>query len=306
MPPARSAFLARLLTFAAMAVLLTGLAGAQTKESDPRFGEDPRKGKDPRTGDDPRATAKDPYEGLEGKELLDALVKAGDDARLGEAFREQGWQILGYIDGFCEGWLALKERGALDTETGKKEADEMQATGRRLAVLADQVLGDTRLVAYVTSFYGWSDEQQKRFREGQKLYRDGATLVRQAKSPLEAAEAISPLQQSLGHARALGDTWGQSMALSLIGRVQADNREFQASTATMREAVAVGREIRDLDAVWNGLGTLYENSIEERAYEPAREALQEQYLLAKELGDVGTAEKIVKQLVELDTAFEKN
>jgi len=287
-------------------ILLTGAVSAQTSSTDPRAGQDPRTGTDPRKGADPTAAAKDPFEGLAGPELYDALLKADDMGRLGQAFRENGWQILGYIDGFCEGWLALKERGALATDEGKKQAAEMQANGRKLAALADQVLGDTRLVAYVTAFYGWNDEQQKRFREGQKLYREGATLARQAKSPADAANAISPLQQSLGHARALDDTWGQAMALSLMGRIQADNRRFAESTATMKEAVRVGRTIRDIDAVWNGLAVLYENAIAEQAYEPAHEALQDQYLLAQSLNDIETAEKIVVQLVELDKAFKKN
>jgi hypothetical protein len=305
MPALHSAFRLILLCTATLS-LLAGGAAAQTKETDPRHGEDPRTGADPHKGQDPRAAEKDPYAELEGRELYDALLAAGEEGRLRQVFRDDAWQILGYIDSHCEGWLALKERGALATEEGAKQAADMQATGRKLAEMADQVLGDTRLVAYVTSFYGWNDEQQKRFREGQKLFREGASLYREAKSPAEAMNAISPLQQSLGHARALGDTWGQSMALSLIGRVEADNRHYTESTAALKEAVRIGREIRDIDAVWGGLGALYETAIAEKAYEPARDALQEQYLVAKELNDVATAERIVKQLVDLDTAFEKN
>ncbi len=287
-------------------VLMSGGLAGQVKDTDPRAGKDPRSGADPRAGTDPTAAAKDPYENLSGPELWDALLEAGDESRLGQAFHDEGWQLLGYIDSRCEGWLALKEGGALDTEEGRKQAADMQAAGRRLAALADQVLGDTRYVAYVNAFYGWNDEQQKSFREGQRLFREGATLYRQAKSPQEAANSISPLQQSLGRARELDDTWGQSMALALIGRVQADNRNFAESSTTMKEAVRVGRAIRDLDAVWNGLAVLYENAIAEQAYEPAHEALQDQFLLAQSLHDTKTAEQIVKQLVELDKAFDKN
>jgi hypothetical protein len=293
------------LACSAVLALLTANAGAQLKTSDPRNGVDPRVGEDPRKGDDPRGEPKDPYAQLTGKDLYEAALKAGDDTRLRQAFHDEGWQILSFIDSHCEGWLALKESGALATEDGKKQSDDMQATGRKLAAMADEVLGNTRLVNYVTSFYGWNDEQQKRFREGQKLYKQGATLAHEARTPEEAMNAISPLQQSLGDARALGDTWGQSMALALIGRIQADNKLYPESTATMKEAVKLGREIRDLDSVWAGLAVQYETAIAQQAYEPAHEALQEQYLLAKDLNDTQTEEKIVKQLVELDKAFDR-
>jgi len=305
MSPARPALVRTVLACAAALALLTAGAVAQVPSSDPRDGEDPRVGEDPRTGEDPRAAEKDPYALLTGKELYDALLKAGEDGKLKQAFHDEGWQILGYIDSRCEGWLALKEGGALATEEGKKQADDMQAEGRRLAAMADLALGDTRLVTYVTNFYGWNDEQQKRFREGQKLYRQAASIAREARSPEEALNALSPLQQSLGHARALGDTWGQTMALTLMGRIQADNKLFTECIATMREAVKLGREIRDIDAVWNGLAVQFETAVLQQQYEPAHDALQEQYLVARQLNDAQTEEKIVKQLVELDKAFDR-
>jgi hypothetical protein len=285
-------------------LLLAVAAGAQTKESDPRHGKDPQDIPDPREVTDPREAAKDPYAELEGVELYDALYKGGEVGRLKQQFTEDGWEILGYIDSHCENWLALHERKATDSEEGKQAAAELQAKGRKLAEIADDALQTTRLSTYVNTFYGWTPEQQGKFREGQKLYREGSTLCRDAATVEETLAALTPLQQSLARARELGDTWGQSMTLALLGRVQAENGLFAEAAITMKDAVRIGREIRDYDSVWTGLAVLYETAMAQKLYEPAHEALSDQYLIAQEVRDTKTADAIMRQLVELERAHE--
>jgi hypothetical protein len=270
--------------------------------TDPRDVKDPRDVGDPRDSSDPR-TVKDPYETLEGKDLYEALYAAGEFGRLKSALHDDGWQVLPYIDSHCEGWLAMLERGAGDSEQGRKELADMQAKGRRLADLADAALGDTRFTVYVSNFYGWTPEQQKSFREGQSLYHDGEKLLSTATSPDEAKRALTPLQQSYERARPLGDTWGQSMALALMSRVQADNGMEKESRETAREAERVGREIRDLGSVWTALSVTFESAVGTREYEPARDSLQNQYLIAKALNDDETADKVLRQLVDLNISF---
>ena len=294
---------------AAMLVLALAAVGeAQQKPTpDPRDVQDPREAKDPRNAADPRGEPLPPggdqFSVLQGKELYDALYAKGEQTRLAMAFKEDGWNILGYIDMHCEGWLALLEKGEDQSEKGKQKILEIQAKGRDLAAIADRALGDTRFSAYVQNFYGWNAEQRKAFREGQALYKQAETILAAAASPQEALQAVTPLQQSIARSRPLGDTWGQSMALSALGRVQLDNQQLSAASATMNDAVRLGREIRDLDSVWNGLGVQYQANAREKRYEQAKAALQEQYLIALDLQDEAIQKKVQHQLVELEQIF---
>lgn len=294
---------------AAMLVLaLAAVAEAQHKETpDPRNVPDPRESQDPRKTPDPRGEPLPPggdqFSALEGKELYDALYAQGEETRLALAFKEDGWNILGYIDMHCEGWLALLEQGQDQTDAGKKKILEIQTKGRALAGIADRALGDTRFSAYVQNFYGWDADQRKAFREGQALFKQAETVLAAASSPQEALQAVTPLRQSIERSRPLGDTWGQSMALSALGRVQAENNQLTEAGATMNDAVRLGREIRDLDSVWTGLGVKYQTNARQNRYEDAKSALQEQYLIALDLKDEAIQKKVQHQLVELEQIF---
>lgn len=282
-------------------LLLTAVAAAQQTGSDPRDVKDPRDVPDPRDAPDPRGQPQTPFEGLEGRELYEALWKAGDMPRLAQAFKQDGWQILPYIDSHCEGWMALLEQSADQTPDGQRRLAEMQAKGRKLAAVADQALGDTRFAVYVDNFYGWDPEQRRQFREGQKLFGQGAQLASEAETPQQMLNALTSLQQSLERSRPLGDTWGQSMALALIGRIQRENVLKPEARATLAEARRLGREIRDLSSVWDALALLYEMAMLELDHDVAKEALQEQYLIALDMGDEKTGAMITRQLVSLDS-----
>jgi hypothetical protein len=268
--------------------------------SDPRNVPDPRDVPDPRKTSDPRGTPQDPYAQLEGEALYDALYSAGEDGRLAQVLKEDGWNILGYIDKHCEGWMALLENGADQTPEGKAKLAEMQAKGVKLAALADNALGDTRFTNYVSNFYSWDADQRKSFREGQELFRKGSQLAADAKSPQEAQYAMTSLQQSLEHSRPLSDTWGESMTLSLMGRVQKANGMTDIAFGTMAQARELGREIRDLSSVWDALAVQYEIAVARQQYQAARTALQEQYLITVDLKDEAGGAMITRQLVDLE------
>ncbi len=179
----------------------------------------------------------------------------------------------------------------------------MQDKGRKLAAMADRVLGDTRFTIYVDNFYGWDAEQRRLFREGQKLFGQGAQLASEAQTPEQLLNALTPLRQSLERSRPLGDTWGQSMALTLIGHIQRENVQKPEARATLAEARRLGREIRDLSSVWDSLALEYEMAILDLNRDAAKEALQEQYLIALDMGDEQGTALITRQLVELESVL---
>ncbi len=289
---------ARVLPLLLLALCPAALA--QSGGADPRDAEDPRLGQDPRTISDPRDVKTDPLQDEPGPRLYDALYDAGLEDRLGELFRQNAWDLLGYIDGYCEAWLAMVERGDHRTEAGRARIAEVQAKGRRLAEVADTVLGTSRFALYVETFYGWNEDQQRQLREGQALYRQAIETIRAAPTADVAQSALTPLNQSLSRARQLGDAWGQAMVLTAIGKLQAGAGLLPEAEATLKEATRIGRGIRDLDSVWDALSLRYELAMRQADYDLAEEVLTEQHLISQDVGDETVTQRVWQQLVNLD------
>jgi hypothetical protein len=290
---------ARAASLLALLLLAGGLA-AQEQPADPRVAEDPRTVKDPRASGDPRDVTTDPFLAPPGPKLYDALFDAGLDARLAEAFRDNAWNLLDYIDGYCEAWLAMVERGDLETEAGRARIAEVQAKGRRLAALADTAIGTSRFSLYVETFYAWNTEQQTLLREGQALYRQAIEQIRSAPTVQVAQAALTPLNQALSRAQQIDDAWGQVMALSAIGDLQAAAGMLPEARATLREVLRLGRPIRDLDRVWDALSLSYEVAMLTSDYDGAAEALQEQHVIAQDVGDEDIVSHVMRQLVNVE------
>jgi hypothetical protein len=283
-----------------LAAAMSGPVRSQVSEADPRYADDPRQGSDPRGAADPRAGERDPYLEPPGPKLFDLLYEAGDEGRLVEAMRTGAWALLPYIDTHCESWLSMIERGSRETETGRERLAELELKGRKLAALADGTLIDTQFSRYVDAFFGWDEEQQKQLREGQELYRRAVAIVEGAPDPQTAQTAMTPLRQALDRARGLGDLWGQSMTLAVMGTLQAQDGLETECRATMSEALRIGRSIRDMDSVWRALSMIYESAMRTYDFDAARQALQDQYLIATEVGDEAIGDSVLQQLVNLD------
>lgn len=309
MRPAGERAMLRHLLAAGLVLMLGAVAAAQDREQDPRWGRDPREsadprlGEDPRIGDDPRETPADPYTTLEGVDLFEALFDAGETGRLKIAMRENAWSLLPYIDGYCRRWLTMAEHlddPAMITDAYLAQLQETADKGRQLAEMADASLGDTRFGAYVERVHSWSAEERAQFKEEQSLYDLAMKIYRSAQTPAETAAALTPLNQALHHARVLGDMWGEASAYMMIARVQAAQGHARECSRNVSHAIRVGRQIRDMDAVWEGLALSYEASVILQSWEPAREALKDQYLISLEVGDEETTEEVMLRLVEFD------
>ena len=275
-------------------------SGDTPSGNDPRNVPDPRDIADPRANTDPREVAVDPLTEPPGPHLYDALYASGQDARLQQTLGENAWDLLGYIQTQLDSWLALHPKDGDGTPKDPARAAELEEKGRKLAKMADASLLDSRFRNYVETVLAWNQEQRAVFREEQELYKQGLAIAVAAREPSEAAAALTPLQQALERARQLGDGRTQSQALVAIGNLQAANRDEAAARGTMQEAMRVGRELRDLDAVWGALSVLYESGIRTLEWTQAEEALQEQYLIAQDMADQATAQRVLKQLVDLN------
>ena len=274
---------------------------APVDTTDPRTATDPRDIPDPRDATDPRQpAAPDPMLGPPGPELYDALYATGQDARLKQALGENGWDLLAYIHTQCESWLAQRDTGDPASSGKQQQLAQLEEKARKLARMADTALLDSRFQAYVETVLGWSEEQRQKHRESQELLRQGAALMASARDPTETMAALTPLHQALERARQLRDARTETESLVAIGKVLAAQRDETAARATMQDAVRVGRELRDLDGVWDALSVLYESAVRTRQWDQAEAALQEQYLIAQDVADEATLQRVLKQLIDLE------
>ena len=303
--------LAATLALSAVALLPRGQAQVPPREpppsdapvdpTDPRSAPDPRTIPDPRDASDPRETATtDPLLGPPGPELYDALYSTGQDARLKQALGENGWDLLAYIHTQCGAWLAQRDNGDPDSPGKRETLAKLEEKGRKLARMADTSLLDSRFLAYVETVFGWSEEQRQQHRETQELLREGTALMTSARAPNETVAALTPLHKALDRSRQLRDGRTETETLVAIGKVQAALRDEAAARATMQDAVRIGRELRDLDGVWSALSVLYESAVRTRQWDQAEEALQEQYLIAQDVADQATLQRVLRQLIDLE------
>lgn len=146
------------------------------------------------------------------KETFEALDAKGDRAAMVAFWNQHPGRALGIIDSYLEGGLKILEGEKPDREQVKA----MFARALRGASAADEALGRCIFSDYASAFVGWTPEQQKRFRAGQKAFGDFRKAIRQEDG---ADKALANATRCLDLARPLGDWWG--MAMGHTGRGQA-------------------------------------------------------------------------------------
>lgn len=175
------------------------------------------------------------------RERLVKLLDASDSKEIVATFRAHPGATLPFIDSFLEGGLAMIEKQG---DAGREPAAKSFATGVRFATLADEAFPGAKFHAYANAFANWKPEEQKSFREGQKLYRAG---MKGAKK--DAAQALADLQSSLALATKLGDLWGMAMAHDGCARVAVlvGGDAQKSAREHARKAADLNRDVRLVD-----------------------------------------------------------
>lgn len=178
------------------------------------------------------------------RERLVKLLDASDSKEIVATFRAHPGATLPFIDSFLEGGLAMIEKQG---DAGREPAAKSFATGVRFATLADEAFPEfpgAKFHAYANAFANWKPEEQKSFREGQKLYRAG---MKGAKK--DAAQALADLQSSLALATKLGDLWGMAMAHDGCARVAVlvGGDAQKSAREHARKAADLNRDVRLVD-----------------------------------------------------------
>lgn len=275
---------------------------------DPRNVEDPRRTSDPRRGNDPREETEKPgieeaMEPLQGAELFEELYRGGNTGALSSAMAGSPWELTNYIDDLCTQWITMTRDKDGKPVAPTAESKALETKVREIARLADAGIGDTRFGFWVGTIFSMTPEQRVMREEQVKLLAQGERILESVPLKQETYRALTPLRQSLSRAQQLNDFLGQSRAHSLIGRVQLLNRSGAEARASGREAIRIGRSLRDMRSVWNGWATVMIASARLRDFQTAKDALTEQHNLAIAIGDEITADAILDQIIELERAL---
>jgi hypothetical protein len=301
----------RWLRAALFLVLLSGSLAAQYAESDPRNTEDPRDAADPRSVVDPRDEGLQPgievdLAPLEGADLLEELYAGGNTAALSDAISKSPWDILAFIQKQAKTWLELSGKETPATDEDREQLQALELKLRDLGQLADLALLDSRFEYYVDTLMRWDKTERVEYQELQELYKQGGLIYDSALTPEQTLPALTPLRQGLAKARQLDDLRSQAACLSLIGRILSVINRPAEARVSMLDAVDVGRSVRDLDAVWDGLAVIMRSSIRQQDYDSAQDALRQQHRISSEMGDTETARLVLDQLLQLAQFVEAN
>lgn len=225
------------------------------------------------------------FESLDGKK---------DHAGMVALWKKHPGRALGVIDSYLEGGLKILEGDKPDQESVKA----MFARALRGAHAADEALGRCIFSDYAASFVGWTPEQQKRFRGGQKAFGAFRKAIR---SQDGAEKALTEATRCLDLARPLGDWWG--MAMGHTGRGQALEK-----LGRLEEALAAHQAARliyhdfHLSSELNNLRAMARLLVKLDRKPRARVTVKRALVLAKALGKRG--ERALAELEELSRVLD--
>jgi len=292
-----------------LALLARPVAAQQQPSPDPRDEDDPRVVEvDPRTLVDPReadveAQDETRIEDLEGAALFTALQERGDLPALARSLAEAPWEALPHVEAQLKRWHGVRAGvSGPDAEAAASAtalAAELARQLEELARVADEAVGDSQFVQLVDRHLSWSDSELLEYAEGQALVQEAEALIEVATAADELDRALTPLRRALALQQPLGDLAGQGRALLLVGRIESLDAGGGIDQQTLDEVLRLGRSIRDLDTVWTSLGLLYEAAIHDVDYDRAEEILVEQYQIAHETDDQGSARQVMRRLLDL-------
>lgn len=208
-----------------------------------------------------------------------ALFEGREKDGLLELWRANPGAILVTIDADLEGALAEWEK--------KPDAPDAAAITLRHeralwgAQAATEATGNPIFADYAASFVGWSADEKRSFRAGQKAF-GGA---RRALAGGDAAAALEAARECIGRAGPLGDWWGLAMGLQVEGEALARTGEHAGGALSLARARQINHDLGLTGAEYDcsvGLArVLTANGPRERA----RAALAHAIALAVALGD---------------------
>ncbi|MFO0829369.1 MAG: hypothetical protein U0572_14625 [Phycisphaerales bacterium] len=197
---------------------------------------------------------------------LEKMLAEGDNGMVVAVFRRYPGQTLPFIDRYFEGGLAMIEKGGDGAEA---ESIKSFRTGIRFATLADEAFPGAAFSKYANAFASWSPNEQKSFREGQRLFKAGMRA-----STSDVAEASRLLRESMSRAKELGDLWGEAMASGALAELalKGDSPDVFAARRYAERAVELNDGLQLREDLVQSLRVLARASARGESFTPLRRA----------------------------------
>ena len=192
--------------------------------------------------------------------------------------KEHPGAILYTIDADLEGSLKLVE------SSDSPDMDAVRALHERAlfgAACAEEATGRPIFVEYASSFVGWTAEQQKDFRAGQKAFGAARAAMKEGKFDDAAASG----RKCTELAEPLGDWWGTAMGLSVEGGALAQGGKHEAALVPLTRARMIYHDLGLTRAEYGTLRTLAETLVALDRKPRARATLRQAAAMAGKLGD---------------------
>lgn len=146
---------------------------------------------------------------LDPQTRYEQAVEARDREALAALWRERPDAILGLFDSDLERSLSVWEQSPDSPDRERIAALHQRALFA--ASLASEVTGRGIFADYASSFVGWTDEQKRSFRAGQRAFGAALDALRSGDAEAALASAVECRERALP----LGDWWGTAMGLSV-------------------------------------------------------------------------------------------
>lgn len=221
------------------------------------------------------------------------LHAKNDEAGCESLWKQHPGEVLGAIDADLEGSLAAWEKNSAAPDV--KAIAEQHARALWGAKLATQASGHPIFLDYASSFVGWTDEQKKDFRAGQKAY----GRARSAMKAKDFAAAAAAGRECADLAAPLGDWWGLAMGLSAEGTALAAQGKPDEALAPLSQAALVYHDLGLIGDEYRTLRTLATALVEAKRPERAKAALARAIELADLVGDSNGRAALEAQLAKL-------
>lgn len=193
--------------------------------------------------------------------------------------------VLPVIDADLEGSLRDIEKGEAADSVKVKEKRERALFGAECATIAT---GHPIFLDYASSFVGWNADQQRQFRDGQKVYRASSEALAKG----DKSAALVKGRECVERASALGDWWGTAMGYDAVGRAAQALGGLDDALTALTQARLLNRDLGLADDEYGELVTITDLCIATQRWQRALASVKSAEALAKTLGD----EKGAKEL----------
>jgi hypothetical protein len=224
------------------------------------------------------------------------LAEKSDAIAVAKLWRENPYEILTSIDADLEGALGAWERSP---DAGVTDAIKKQyARAVWGARIASEATGHPIFADYANSYAGFTTEQKKAFRGGQKAH-GRAHKAMEAKDYAGAAKAG---RECADLALPLGDWWGYAMGLSAEGQAFAASEDNEKALASLSQARVIYHDLGLVGDEYSCTRTMAKVLLALKHYERALVTVRGAIALREIVGDEKAQMDLLMVRGEIETA----